>query len=162
MTLAQRFMGRKGGCGALLFKGILLPGLLAFGGAFVPSQAQRYLNSALTASAPAQIVDVKTDTLNNKQTYCRTTVRYRYALDGTEREGSDCLHYDRLNADWGLGGNPARKFPVGQPALVCYDPTNTQRAIVVPGDYSCPPGVTPWRRWWEGAGAGLINTENME
>ena len=158
MTQLRLPLGRNGGCGALLVKGVLLPGLLAFGGTFVPTLAQRFMNSSLTASTPAQIVEVRTNTLNNKNnTYCRTTVRYRYAIDGAEREGSDCLHYDRLNADWGLSGNPARKFPVGQPAKVCYNPANTKRAIVVPGDYGCPPGATPSRRWREGAGAGLLD-----
>jgi hypothetical protein len=151
-------IGRPTSCGGLLVKGLLLPGLLAFGGAFVPSLAQRTLNSALTASTPAQVVEVKTNTLNNKNnTYCRTTVRYTYAIAGQAREGSDCIHFDRLNADWGLSGDWTRKFPEGQPAVVCYDPDNTKRAIVVPGDYACPPGGTPWRRWWEGAGAGLLD-----
>jgi hypothetical protein len=150
-------LGRPTSCGGLLVKGLLLPGLLAIVAAFEPSLAQRYFNSALTATTPAQIIEVKTDTRNNKNnTYCRTTVRYRYTIDGEEREGSDCLHYDRLNTDWGLSGDPRRKFPEGQPAYVCYDPDNPRHEIVVPGDYSCPPGVTPWRRWWEGAGAGLI------
>src|SRR5262249_16027132 len=146
MTPFRLPLGRPKSCIGLLVKGILLPGLLAFGAAFVPSQAQRYLNSALTASTPAQVIELKTDTLNNKQTYCRTTVRFRYTIDGEEREGSDCIHFDRLNADWGMSGDWTRKFPVGQPAAVCYDPENTKRAIVVPGDFACPPGGTPWRR----------------
>ncbi len=158
MTRARRVPGRNGGCGMVLLKGVLLPGLLALGGAVVPSLAQRYLNSSLTATAPAEVIEVKTIIRNSKNNAaCRTTVRYRYAVGGVEREGSDCLHYDRLNADWGLGGDPARKFPAGQPAKVCYDPAHSRRAIVVPADYACPPGVTPWRRWWEGAGAGLLD-----
>ncbi|MFN8513078.1 MAG: DUF3592 domain-containing protein [Chloroflexia bacterium] len=158
MRSIQLPLGRPTSCGGLLVKGLLLPGLLALGGAFVPSMAQRYLNSALTASAPAQVIEVKTNTLNNKNnTYCRTTVRFRYAINGEEREGSDCIHFDRLNADWGMSGDWTRKFPERQPVVVCYDPANTKRAIVVPGDYACPPGATPWRRWWEGAGAGLLD-----
>ena len=119
MGCSRRFAA---GCLTLL----ILPTLAGLGNWFY--QWNRY--AAFNRSAPAEVVRVT----YNRGKNARTTVTYRYVVDGRPVE----------TFDW-QKGDYSNRFKAGDQVLACYTSTTAPHlSIVVTTKRGCPPRPSIW------------------